>query len=95
MSTGASNNATSSVRGIIYQFFVVLDVLPRLAEGQTVLIETDGDLSILRETLEGGTLNEEQREIKHYGDVLTDRLVKVLNARIRIEDHRSERELIG
>lgn len=60
-----SNDSTSTVKGIIYQFLVALDKCFELQEGQSVYIETHGDVSILGE-------GSEQIESKFYNSNLTE-----------------------
>lgn len=60
-----SNNSTATIKGIIYQFLVALEKCFELREGETVYIETFGDVSVLGE---GST----QIESKFYKGYLTD-----------------------
>lgn len=60
-----SNDSTSTVKGIIYQFLVALDKCFELQEGQSVYIETHGDVSVLGE-------GSEQIESKFYNSNLTE-----------------------
>jgi len=64
------NNATVTVKGIIYQFLVALKKCFELQEGESVYIETFGDVSVLGE----GT---EQIETKFYKRDLTDMDINV------------------
>lgn len=61
-----SNNSTPTVKGFIYQFLVALRKCFELEEGESVYIETFGDISVLREE------NAEQIESKFYKSELTD-----------------------
>lgn len=61
-----SNNSTPTIKGFIYQFLVALRKCFELQEGETVYIETFGDVSIL------GERNTEQIESKFYKSNLTD-----------------------
>jgi len=60
-----SNDSTQTIKGIIYQFLVALDKCFELQEGQSVYIETHGDVSILGE-------ESEQIESKFYNSYLTE-----------------------
>jgi len=59
------NNATATVKGIIYQFLVALKKCFELQEGESVYIETFGDISVFGE-------DTEQIETKFYKKDLTD-----------------------
>ncbi|MDR1878101.1 MAG: hypothetical protein LBQ64_00880, partial [Bacteroidales bacterium] len=59
------NNATASIKGIIYQFLVALKKCFELQEKESVYIETFGDVSVFGEETE-------QIEAKFYKDDLTD-----------------------
>lgn len=61
-----SNDSTQTIKGIIYQFLVALDRCFELQEGQSVYIETHGDVSILKEA------ESEQIEAKFYSGYLTE-----------------------
>jgi hypothetical protein len=61
-----SNNSTSTIKGFIYQFLVALKKCFELQDGETVYIETFGDVSIL------GNADTEQIESKFYKEDLTD-----------------------
>ncbi|MDR2920789.1 MAG: hypothetical protein LBV72_15690 [Tannerella sp.] len=61
-----SNNSTPTIKGFIYQFLVALGKCFQLQEGETVYVETFGDISVLREG------NSEQIESKFYKNDLTD-----------------------
>ncbi len=56
-------DATSSIIGIIYQFYKTLEYCFLLREGEKIIIEKYGDISILDNL---------QMEVKHYKDSLTD-----------------------
>lgn len=60
-----SNNSTPTIKGIIYQFLIALDKCFELQEGQSVYIETYGDVSVLGES-------SEQIESKFYNSYLTE-----------------------
>ncbi|WP_255499219.1 hypothetical protein [Dysgonomonas sp. HDW5A] len=60
-----SNDSTPTVKGIIYQFLVALDKCFEIQEGQSVYIETHGDVSVLGK-------DSEQIESKFYNDYLTE-----------------------
>jgi uncharacterized protein YeaO (DUF488 family) len=64
------NNATATVKGIIYQFLVALKKCFELQEGESVYIETFGDVSVFGEETE-------QIETKFYKKDLTDMDVNV------------------
>jgi hypothetical protein len=64
------NNATVTVKGIIYQFLVALKKCFELQEGESVYIETFGDVSIFKE-------DAEQIETKFYKKDLTDMDINV------------------
>ena len=57
------SNATSSIRGILYQFIIALEKCFELVEGQSIYIEKYGDVTISEVS---------QIEVKLYDDVLTD-----------------------
>ncbi len=61
-----SNNSTPTIKGFIYQFLVALRKCFELQEGETVYIETFGDVSVL------GEENTVQIESKFYKNDLTD-----------------------
>lgn len=63
--TKLSNDSTLTIKGIIYQFLVALDKCFELQEGQSVYIETHGDVSILGK-------GSEQIESKFYKGFLTE-----------------------
>jgi hypothetical protein len=56
------NDATDSIKGILYQFYIAVEKCFELAEGERVWIEKDGDIS---------TQND-QIEVKQYEGDLTD-----------------------
>lgn len=56
-------DATSSITGIIYQFYVALELCENLTTGERLFIEKYGDISIS---------NSKQFEVKKYEDGLTD-----------------------
>ncbi|KAA6326659.1 hypothetical protein EZS27_024268 [termite gut metagenome] len=64
------NNATATVKGIIYQFLVALKKCFELQEGESVYIETFGDVSVFGEETE-------QIETKFYKKDLTDMDINV------------------
>lgn len=55
-------DASDSIGGIIYQFYIALDKCFELGDSESLFIEKDGDVSNLTE----------QIEVKNYQDVLTD-----------------------
>ncbi len=57
------SDATASTRGTIYHLCVAVKKCYELRQGQKLLIEELGDITIE---------NEQQVEIKHYADSLTD-----------------------
>ncbi|MCK4629118.1 MAG: hypothetical protein KAT56_08945 [Sedimentisphaerales bacterium] len=62
--TKLNQNATEPTRGTIYQLWVAVQKCYEMFEdGQKVLIETQGDVT---------TVDDEQVEVKHYTDALTD-----------------------
>lgn len=61
-----SNNSTPTIKGLIYQFLVALGKCFELQAGETVYIETYGDISIL------GCNDTVQIESKFYKENLTD-----------------------
>jgi hypothetical protein len=63
--TKQRHNATATVKGIIYQFLVALKKCFELQEGESVYIETFGDVSVFKE-------DAEQIETKFYKKDLTD-----------------------
>lgn len=57
------NDASSSIKGTLYQFYIAVDKCFDMKEGQKVIVERLGDV----------TLSESQQlEVKHYTDPLTD-----------------------
>lgn len=63
MSNKQRSEAAASSKGTVYQLCVGVQKCYEMTEGQSVLIEREGDISI-----DG----EEQVEVKHYSDFLTD-----------------------
>ncbi len=63
MATSVKHSAKSSFQGVIYQYFVALEKCFEMKSGDFVRFEEDGDVS---------TVNE-QIEVKHVEDDLTDR----------------------
>lgn len=57
------HDATASTKGTIYQLCVAVQKCYEMVAGQKVLIECQGDITIL---------NSQQVETKHYSDALTD-----------------------
>ncbi len=57
------NDASSTISGIIYQFYIALEYCFNLKEGEKLFIEKYGDVSIS---------NSKQIEVKKYSDKLTD-----------------------
>jgi hypothetical protein len=68
----SASDATPALRGIIYQFYVVLLCLHKLKPGEKVLIEWQGDVSVLKDLETDDPKGQKQIEVKHYDDVLTD-----------------------
>jgi hypothetical protein len=68
--TKQRNNATATVKGIIYQFLVALKKCFELQEGESVYIETFGDVSVFGK-------DTEQIETKFYKKDLTDMDINV------------------
>ena len=60
-------DSTSSIKGVLYQFFVALEQCFKMQEGQAVYIETYGDVSVL-----GNLFDSKQIESKLYKKALTD-----------------------
>lgn len=60
-------DSTSSIKGVLYQFFVALEQCFKMREGQAVYIETYGDVSVL-----GNLFDSKQIESKLYKKALTD-----------------------
>jgi hypothetical protein len=67
--TKLENDASDSIGGIIYQFYIALDKCFELIEGESVFIEKDGDVSN----------HTEQIEVKNYSDALTDSHINFWN----------------
>jgi len=63
MGNKLKHDATASIAGTIYQFYVALESCFQLTTGQKLYIEKYGDISIS---------NIKQIEVKNYSDVLTD-----------------------
>lgn len=57
------NDATQSAKGIVYQLCVGILKCYEMRKGQKILIEREGDVSIA---------DDQQLEVKHYSDSLTD-----------------------
>ena len=60
-------DSTSSIKGVLYQFFVALEQCFKMREGQAVYIETYRDVSVL-----GNLFDSKQIESKLYKKALTD-----------------------
>ncbi len=60
--TKLKHDASASIKGTIYQFYVALEKCFGLLEGDSIYIEKYGDV----------TSNNEQIEVKHYKNTLTD-----------------------
>lgn len=60
-------DSTSSIKGVLYQFFVALEQCFKMRKGQAVYIETYGDVSVL-----GNLFDSKQIESKLYKKALTD-----------------------
>ena len=60
-------DSTSSVKGVLFQFLIALERCFEMQEGQSVYIETYGDVSIL-----GKLSDSKQIESKLYKKNLTD-----------------------
>lgn len=61
------NNSTPSIKGFLYQFLVALERCFEMREGESVYIETYGDVSVL-----GDLSNSKQIESKFYKRKLSD-----------------------
>lgn len=57
------NNATDSIKGVIYQFYIALDYCFALRKGERIFVERFGDITISSDS---------QIEIKNYSSPLTD-----------------------
>lgn len=57
------NNATDSIKGVIYQFYIALDYCFTLRKGERIYVERFGDITISSNS---------QIEIKNYSSPLTD-----------------------
>ena len=62
-------DASESVEGIIYQFYVALDRCFKLKESESLYVEREGDVSTATEQL----------EVKRYNDALTDSHINFWN----------------
>ena len=60
-----SNDSTKTFKGIIYQFLIALDKCFEMQEGESVYIETCGDISILGD-------DSIQIESKYFNSYLTE-----------------------
>ena len=60
-------DSTSSIKGVLFQFLIALERCFEMEKGQSVHIETYGDVSVL-----GNLNNSEQIESKFYKKALTD-----------------------
>lgn len=60
-------DSTSSIKGVLFQFLIALERCFEMQKGQSVYIETYGDVSVL-----GDWTNSEQIESKFYKKTLTD-----------------------
>ena len=65
-------NATSSSRGIVYQFYIVLDKANDLITGQSIFVEKYGDVTITGNKLVDFSKDNLQIESKSYKEDLTD-----------------------
>ena len=63
MSSKLKHDATSSIEGTIYQFYIAIDKCFELLEGEKVIIEKYGDVTVVGMC---------QIEVKHYEEDLTD-----------------------
>lgn len=57
------NNATDSIKGVMYQFYIALDYCFALRKGERIYVERFGDITISSDS---------QIEIKNYSSPLTD-----------------------
>lgn len=57
------NNATDSIKGVIYQFYIALDYCFALRKGEKIYVERFGDITVSSDS---------QIEIKNYNSPLTD-----------------------
>lgn len=60
-------DSTSSIKGILFQFLIALERCFKMQEGQSIYIETYGDVSVL-----GSLFDNKQIESKFYKKALTD-----------------------
>lgn len=60
-------DSTSSIKGILFQFLIALERCFKMQEGQSIYIETYGDVSVL-----GSLFDNKQIESKFYKKTLTD-----------------------
>lgn len=72
MSKKLLQNATSSSRGIVYQFYIVLDKANDLIKGQSIFVEKYGDVTITGNKLVDFSNDNLQIESKNYKKALTD-----------------------
>lgn len=86
--TKLDTDASDSIGGIIYQFYIALDKSFELAEAESLFIEKDGDVSNAQE----------QIEVKNYRDSLSDSHInfwKTLSNWLNPQfDHRKYKSLI-
>ena len=61
------SDSTSTIKGLLFQFLVALEKCFEMQQGESVYIETYGDVSVL-----GNLLNSKQIESKLYKKSLTD-----------------------
>ena len=60
-------DSTSSIKGVLFQFIIALERCFKMQEGQSIYIETYGDVSVL-----GSLFDSKQIESKFYKKALTD-----------------------
>ena len=60
-------DSTSSIKGVLFQFLIALERCFKMQEGQSIYIETYGDVSVL-----GSLFDSKQIESKFYKKALTD-----------------------
>jgi len=65
-----ANDASSSTHGLIYQFYIAVLKCFEMTEGQKVILERYGDVTVSAS---------QQFEVKHYGDALTDSHINFWN----------------
>ena len=63
MSSKLKHDASSSIDGTIYQFYIAIDKCFELLDGEKVIIEKYGDVTVS---------DKYQIEVKHYQEDLTD-----------------------